>query len=254
MAKKRSSRFAQDGARKKTACGYAVLGGSDATVAKIAQCNRAFVLRASRLRSLCRSGSRRRRWAQTRRTVPQLAHDAAVSRSAFFERCSEAVGMAPMESLPAWRMARAKLLLRQRGIAISEIAERVGYSSVGTFGVAFTRQRGHSAGPLRQAGSGGCNGPSNRGIRGQTGVRTRNTLSLRPSHAPVEELRKQARTKKPRLAGLQCGSDCRFEHRRSHTWRRGRDSNPRYVTVRLISSQVHSTTLPPLRCLSSLRF
>ena len=35
-----------------------------------------------------------------------------------------------------------------------------------------------------------------------------------------------------------------------HNWRRGRDSNPRYgVTVRLISSQVHSTTLPPLRLL-----
>ena len=30
-------------------------------------------------------------------------------------------------------------------------------------------------------------------------------------------------------------------------WRRGRDSNPRNLTVRLISSQVHSTTLPPLR-------
>jgi hypothetical protein len=31
-------------------------------------------------------------------------------------------------------------------------------------------------------------------------------------------------------------------------WRRGWDSNPRYgKTVRLISSQVHSTTLPPLR-------
>ncbi len=29
-------------------------------------------------------------------------------------------------------------------------------------------------------------------------------------------------------------------------WRRGRDSNPRYVSVRLISSQVQSTTLPPL--------
>ena len=30
-------------------------------------------------------------------------------------------------------------------------------------------------------------------------------------------------------------------------WRRGWDSNPRYgETVRLISSQVHSTTLPPL--------
>src|SRR5690349_13885859 len=29
-------------------------------------------------------------------------------------------------------------------------------------------------------------------------------------------------------------------------WRRERDSNPRYLAVRLISSQVHSTTLPPL--------
>src|SRR5690606_27759438 len=36
-------------------------------------------------------------------------------------------------------------------------------------------------------------------------------------------------------------------------WRRGWDSNPRYgETVRLISSQVHSTTLPPLRCPLSL--
>ena len=31
-------------------------------------------------------------------------------------------------------------------------------------------------------------------------------------------------------------------------WRRGWDSNPRYLTVRLISSQVHSATLPPLQC------
>src|SRR5688572_5043361 len=33
-----------------------------------------------------------------------------------------------------------------------------------------------------------------------------------------------------------------------YNWRRGRDSNPRYaINVRLISSQVHSTTLPPLQ-------
>ena len=31
-------------------------------------------------------------------------------------------------------------------------------------------------------------------------------------------------------------------------WRRGWDSNPRYLAVRLISSQVHSATLPPLLC------
>lgn len=39
-----------------------------------------------------------------------------------------------------------------------------------------------------------------------------------------------------------------INHRLQGIWRRGWDSNPRYgVTVRLISSQVHSTTLPPLR-------
>ncbi len=41
----------------------------------------------------------------------------------------------------------------------------------------------------------------------------------------------------------------------SVSWRRGWDSNPRYgKTVRLISSQVHSTTLPPLRLPTALRF
>ena len=38
-----------------------------------------------------------------------------------------------------------------------------------------------------------------------------------------------------------CGAFCDI------SWRRGGDSNPRYLAVRLISSQVHSTTLPPLR-------
>jgi len=75
-------------------------------------------------------------------TVAQLGREAAMSRSAFFERFSEAVGMAPMEYLLAWRMALAKQLLRQRDTAISEIAERVGYSSVSTFGVAFMRHVG----------------------------------------------------------------------------------------------------------------
>lgn len=75
-------------------------------------------------------------------TVAQLAREAAMSRSAFFERFSGAVGMAPMEYLLAWRMALAKRLLRQRELAIADIAERVGYSSVSTFGVAFTRHVG----------------------------------------------------------------------------------------------------------------
>lgn len=72
-------------------------------------------------------------------TVAQLAKEAALSRSAFFERFNRAVGLAPMEYLLAWRMALAKRLLRQNQNAVAEVAERVGYSSPSTFSVAFTR-------------------------------------------------------------------------------------------------------------------
>ena len=75
-------------------------------------------------------------------TVAELAKEAALSRSAFFERFSRAVGVAPMEYLLAWRMAVAKNLLRHREAGIAEIAERVGYSSASTFSVAFARHVG----------------------------------------------------------------------------------------------------------------
>ena len=72
-------------------------------------------------------------------TVAELAKEAALSRSAFFERFSRAVGVAPMQYLLAWRMALAKNLLRRREVGVAEVAERVGYSSASTFSVAFTR-------------------------------------------------------------------------------------------------------------------
>jgi AraC-like DNA-binding protein len=75
-------------------------------------------------------------------TVPQLAKEAALSRSAFFERFSRAVGVAPMGYLLAWRMAMAKSLLRRKEVAVAEVAQRVGYSSASTFSVAFTRYVG----------------------------------------------------------------------------------------------------------------
>ena len=75
-------------------------------------------------------------------TMGRLAQQAAMSRSAFFGRFHRTVGMAPMEYLLAWRMALARQMLRQGKLAIAEIAEQVGYSSVSTFGVAFTRHVG----------------------------------------------------------------------------------------------------------------
>ena len=75
-------------------------------------------------------------------TVAELAKEAALSRSAFFERFSRAVGVAPMEYLLRWRMAWAKQLLRRKDGNVAEVAERVGYGSASAFSVAFTRHVG----------------------------------------------------------------------------------------------------------------
>lgn len=77
-------------------------------------------------------------------TVDQLAKKAALSRSAFFERFTRAVGLPPMEYLLAWRMAVAKNLLRGRDVRLAEVAERVGYGSASTFSTAFSRHVGQS--------------------------------------------------------------------------------------------------------------
>ena len=82
-------------------------------------------------------------------TVAELAREAALSRSTFFERFQREVGVAPMEYLLSWRMALAKDLLRRTGGRMAEIAERVGYSSASTFSVAFTRHVGQP--PARYA-------------------------------------------------------------------------------------------------------
>lgn len=75
-------------------------------------------------------------------TVAELAREAALSRSAFFERFNRIVGVAPMTYLLTWRMALAKRLLRQRQNRVADIAERVGYSSASTFSIAFSRHVG----------------------------------------------------------------------------------------------------------------
>jgi AraC-like DNA-binding protein len=75
-------------------------------------------------------------------TMEQLAKTAALSRSAFFDRFTRAVGVAPMEYLLSWRMALAKDLLRRDDVSLAEVAERVGYSSASTFSTAFSRHVG----------------------------------------------------------------------------------------------------------------
>ena len=84
-------------------------------------------------------------------TVAQLARIAALSRSAFFDRFTRAVGLPPMEYLLDWRMAVAKDLLRRREFGLAEVAGRVGYGSASSFSTAFRRHVGEPPGQFARA-------------------------------------------------------------------------------------------------------
>ena len=84
-------------------------------------------------------------------TVAQLAKEAALSRSAFFDRFTRAVGLPPIEYLLGWRMALAKDLLRREDLGLAVVAERVGYSSASTFSTAFSRYDGQPPGRYARA-------------------------------------------------------------------------------------------------------
>lgn len=84
-------------------------------------------------------------------TIASLAGEAALSRSAFFDRFVRVVGMPPMEYLLAWRMILAKDLLRGQRVPLAEVAERVGYGSPSTFSTAFARHVGQPPGRFARA-------------------------------------------------------------------------------------------------------
>jgi len=74
-------------------------------------------------------------------TIPDMAREAGMSRSAFFDRFVRTVGVRPMEYLKGWRMALARDLLRG-GLSLDDVAARIGYGSASTFSTAFSRHAG----------------------------------------------------------------------------------------------------------------
>jgi AraC-like DNA-binding protein len=75
-------------------------------------------------------------------TMPLLAREVGMSRSALFERFTRTVGCTPGAYLLAWRMTLAKDLLQRGELGVAEIAERVGYRAPATFSTAFARHVG----------------------------------------------------------------------------------------------------------------
>jgi AraC-like DNA-binding protein len=87
-------------------------------------------------------------------TVAALAHEVAMSRSAFAARFTELVGEPAMAYVARWRMHLALSSLQGEGATVAELADRLGYQSEAAFSRAFKRIVGIPPGAARRAGAG----------------------------------------------------------------------------------------------------
>lgn len=86
-------------------------------------------------------------------TVPSLAAQVGMSRSPFAARFTALVGKAPMTYLKNWRLQLAAKLLQNNTLALSNIAEKVGYESIPAFSRVFKREFGMAPGQYRRSGT-----------------------------------------------------------------------------------------------------
>lgn len=84
-------------------------------------------------------------------TVQELAHEVAMSRSAFAARFTRLVGEPPLSYVTRWRMQKAASLLREGNATIAQVAESVGYDSEAAFSKAFKRALGSAPGAYRRS-------------------------------------------------------------------------------------------------------
>lgn len=86
-------------------------------------------------------------------SAEKLASKVGLSRTRFFDRFSEIVGEPPARYIARWRVHAAADLLRRADLSMTEIAEKVGYSSEDALSRAFKRHIGVAPGEYRRAAS-----------------------------------------------------------------------------------------------------
>ena len=79
-----------------------------------------------------------------------LARAVAMSRSPFAARFTTLVGEPPLTYVTRWRMSLAAGYLRSDSLAVSEVADRVGYKSAAALSKAFKRCFGLAPGTYRR--------------------------------------------------------------------------------------------------------
>jgi transcriptional regulator GlxA family with amidase domain len=108
------------------------------------------------LRRLLRAKDRMDAASNEQWSVPRLAKVSGVSEAHFARSFKDAFGVPPHRYLLTRRIERAKALLRDTDLAITDIAFQTGWDSLGSFGRTFRDITGESPGALRareQAGS-----------------------------------------------------------------------------------------------------
>jgi transcriptional regulator GlxA family with amidase domain len=101
------------------------------------------------LRRLLRAKDRMDAASHEEWPVRRLARVSGVSEAHFARSFKEAFGIPPHRYLLTRRIERAKALLRDTDLAITEIAFQTGWGSLGTFGRTFRDVTGESPGELR---------------------------------------------------------------------------------------------------------
>lgn len=82
-------------------------------------------------------------------TLPSLASEVGMSRSAFAARFTRLVGEPAMQYVTRWRMHSA--VTRLRDASVAEVADRFGYESEAAFSRAFKRHTGVAPGSVRRS-------------------------------------------------------------------------------------------------------
>jgi transcriptional regulator GlxA family with amidase domain len=101
------------------------------------------------LRRLLRAKDRMDAASNEQWPVPRLAKVSGVSEAHFARSFKDAFGVPPHRYLLTRRIERAKALLRDTDLAITEIAFQTGWDSLGSFGRTFRDITGESPRALR---------------------------------------------------------------------------------------------------------
>ena len=101
------------------------------------------------MRRLLRAKDRMDAASQEEWPVHRLAKVSGVSEAHFARSFKDAFGVPPHRYLLTRRIERAKMLLRETELSITDIAFQTGWTSLGTFGRTFRDVTGESPGELR---------------------------------------------------------------------------------------------------------